>query len=457
MKKILVAFMFLILMQASWADVQGDMGSFFTKLDFEGNMTGTSAYQGQEAGYYSGGSAYLRAQVKDAQLVHIDLPSYSAGCGGIDLYTGGFSFIKGHELSDFFHTVMSSNTIGYVAGLALQTYVPQLKAVTDQLVDWANKINSQNISSCELSQSLVGGLMPKVMGMQKNICKDLGSQHNFIADWAEGHQKCNELDTIQKTTTAAENDSTYKKQNLLNKNLMWAILRENAFLSSDNELAEFCMSLTGTMVFDDKQVATTLPPLVEDRNVIKALLYGGEAKIYVCDETKKCLAPHKALIHVTQTQSLVTKVTQMLDQISLHIREDSPLTDQEKGFVNATALPIEKYTAVGLTLNQRFQVLNLSAYAEPIAIGLLEQYLKELIGIARVSLDSSDYMQDVQEKLQTNVAFAGRVLHEFTTHAHANLQDWQILTEQSEKIEQQITSSLSSMLGQSANQETTTS
>jgi len=456
MRKFLMSVICFVFAHSVFADVQGDIGTFFTKLNFEGNLTGASAYQGQEAGYYSGGSAYLRSQVKDAQFVHVDLPSYSAGCGGIDLYTGGFSFITSGELIKYFKQVMA-NAAGYAYSLALQTYIPQMKAVTDQLVDWSNTINNQNMSSCEMAQNLVGGLMPKVMGMQKAICKDVGSRNGVFADWVEGRQKCGEAKTRQKTKELTEKDPNYKKQNLLNKNLMWAVLRENTFLSGDNELAEFCMSLTGTMIFDQKSVATTLPPLIEDRNVIRTLLYGGDAKIYICDESKKCLSPKKGIMHIAESKALINKVIQMINQISLHIQDNTPLTDTEKVFVNATPIPIEKYIAVGLMQNQKVQTLNLSAYAEPIAIQILGQYLKELLGVAKVSLDSSDYMQDIQEKLNANVAYAQRALEELKTHAHTDLQDWQILTNQAEKIEQQITSSLVSMLGQSANQETSTS
>jgi len=58
------------------------------------NTTGAQAYQGQQAGYYSGGSLYARNTVRNVQLVGIDLPSYRSGCGGIDLYAGGFSFVN---------------------------------------------------------------------------------------------------------------------------------------------------------------------------------------------------------------------------------------------------------------------------------------------------------------------------------------------------------------------------
>ena len=52
-----------------FAGVAGDLGSFFTSLGYEGNITPGTAYEGQAAGYYSGGSVFLRDRVRNIQLI----------------------------------------------------------------------------------------------------------------------------------------------------------------------------------------------------------------------------------------------------------------------------------------------------------------------------------------------------------------------------------------------------
>ncbi|MEO1944255.1 MAG: conjugal transfer protein TraH, partial [Candidatus Thioglobus sp.] len=49
------------------ADVSSNLDDFFGKLGYESNTSGPVAYQGQAAGYYDGGSLFLRNQVKDYQ------------------------------------------------------------------------------------------------------------------------------------------------------------------------------------------------------------------------------------------------------------------------------------------------------------------------------------------------------------------------------------------------------
>jgi conjugative transfer pilus assembly protein TraH len=94
------------------ADVNGDLNGFFNNLGYSGNVTQAQAWQGQAAGYFSGGSVYLRNPVKNVQLISMQLPSLNAGCGGIDAYLGAFSMISGEEIQRFVKQIMS-NAAGY--------------------------------------------------------------------------------------------------------------------------------------------------------------------------------------------------------------------------------------------------------------------------------------------------------------------------------------------------------
>lgn len=66
----------------SHADVNSDLNGFFGSLGYSGNVTQAQAWQGQAAGYFTGGSVYLRNPVKNVQLISMQVPSLNAGCGG---------------------------------------------------------------------------------------------------------------------------------------------------------------------------------------------------------------------------------------------------------------------------------------------------------------------------------------------------------------------------------------
>lgn len=57
------------------ANVNSDMNNFFNKLGFEGNATDARAWQGQAAGYATGGNLFIRNQVKQLQIASFTPPS----------------------------------------------------------------------------------------------------------------------------------------------------------------------------------------------------------------------------------------------------------------------------------------------------------------------------------------------------------------------------------------------
>ena len=63
------------------AQVAAKMKDFFNDAGGAYNVTGPTAYQGQTAGYYSGGNVWSRFPQKSVQPFNLQLPSARAGCG----------------------------------------------------------------------------------------------------------------------------------------------------------------------------------------------------------------------------------------------------------------------------------------------------------------------------------------------------------------------------------------
>jgi conjugative transfer pilus assembly protein TraH len=78
--------------------IGANLETFFNKLGTTSNSTSPGVHQDQSAGYYSGGGLSLRNRTKNAQMATLQLPSFKAGCGGIDMFLGGFSHISSQQL-----------------------------------------------------------------------------------------------------------------------------------------------------------------------------------------------------------------------------------------------------------------------------------------------------------------------------------------------------------------------
>lgn len=331
------------------ADVNSDMNQFFNKLGFASNTTQPGVWQGQAAGYAYGGSLYARTQVKNVQLISMTLPDINAGCGGIDAYLGSFSFINSEQLQRFVKQIMS-NAAGYFFDLALQTTVPEIKTAKDFLQKMASDINSMNLSSCQAAQGIIGGLFPRTQVSQQKVCQDIAGESNIFADWAASRQGC----TVGGKSDSVRDKASDKDKERVTKNIniMWNALSKNRMFDGNKELKEFVMTLTGSLVFGPNGEITPLSARTTDRSIIRAMMEGGTAKIYHCNDSDKCLkVVADTPVTISRDNALKSQITKLLASIQNKAVSDTPLDDKEKGFISSTTIPVFKYL---VDLSQQF-------------------------------------------------------------------------------------------------------
>lgn len=389
-KKISFVLILLFISFASYANVDSDLNQFFDQLGYASNVTSSHAYEGQEGGYFTPGSLFLRSPSRDIQVAHLSVPSLKAGCGGISLYGGGFSFIKGNQLIDFAKNIMT-NSGPYAFQLAMETYAPQLNAIYSKLQYWSQQMNQNNLTSCQAAESLVGGLWAKNTAAQRQVCQDLGSQNNnMFADWAAAREGCGYNGEGDDKLNQLKNTSEGKKEITRDVNIVWRDIMQEDFLTSDIKLAEFFMSLSGTVIFNDKGNPTIYSSMIKDQSIIAALMNGGSATIYTCDNTAadQCLSLNRDSITIDPQDGLTAHIDQILQGIQNKYLNDEPLSDAEKGFLNSTSLPILKFIQVSLESGNQINTRN---YAEIIAQDLLTKYLESVITVVKNSLMYSHF------------------------------------------------------------------
>ncbi|UWC54746.1 conjugal transfer protein TraH (plasmid) [Escherichia coli] len=391
---------------AASADVNSDMNQFFNKLGFASNTTQPGVWQGQAAGYAYGGSLYARTQVKNIQLISMTLPDINAGCGGIDAYLGSFSFINGDQLQRFVKQIMS-NAAGYFFDLALQTTVPEIKTAKDFLQKMASDINSMNLSSCQVAQGLVGGLFPQTQESQQKVCQDIGSESNIFADWAASRQGC----TVggQSSSVRDKASDKDKERVLKNQNIIWEALKKNRMFDGNKELKEFIMTLTGTLIFGEDSEITPLPARTTDRDILRAIMEGGTAKIYHCNDSDKCL-----------------KV----------VADANVTIAREQGFISSTTIPVFKY----LIDPQMLGVSNSVVYqlTDYIGYDIMLQYIQELLQQARAMIATGNYPQAVMDNVLENLNQAQQQIAIFQSQVQVQQDALLVVERQMSYMRQQL-------------------
>ncbi|WP_368302039.1 conjugal transfer pilus assembly protein TraH [Kluyvera sichuanensis] len=420
------------------ADVNSDLNGFFGSLGYSGNVTQAQAWQGQAAGYFTGGSVYLRNPVKNVQLISMQVPSLNAGCGGIDAYLGAFSMISGEEIQRFVKQIMS-NAAGYAFDLALQTMVPELKQAKDFLQKLASDVNSANMSSCQAAQGIIGGLWPVTQVSQQKICQDIAGESNLFSDWASSRQGCT-VGGQNNSVTDRANDKQ-KDQVLKNKNLIWDALSRNGLFNGNRQLKELVMSTVGSIIFNKDGNVTILTPLVDNRDLVKVLMRGGSAKVYGCDEESVCLGPVVTDVNISEGNALVTLVKNLMLSMQNKLTDDTALTDQEKGFVNTTSVPVLKYLtnaqSMGMSSTYLIQV------ADFIAQDLMIQYLQELVKQASLSLAGKNFPQEAADQLRDNVMHAQGLLADMKLQSAADQNALDGIDRNMQYLQQQVSTIIS--------------
>ena len=448
-----------------YAGIKEDMSHYFDKLGFSSNITSAQSYQTQQAGYYTGGSLFLRSSVRNTQLGYIELPNVRPGRCDIDLFTGGFSFINSDALIAAGKNILN-NAVAYSFNLALESAAPQIANVMQKLQQEANRINNMNINSCETGIALVGAMWPKTEAAQKNVCTALGhgSGIGFFDDAAASKQGCNDLKEQEKVFNIVKDDPKYKDMLLDEGNLAWKAIRRISFLQNDDQLAELFMSLSGSILIQKpgSKNPRYLPSLITNKGLISALLNGGEAKIYKCDEMEYCLNPEegKQSIRIPKEKAFVHRVFILLKSIQEKDREDKPLNNDEKALLEMTPLPIYKMIAVQSAFfkhdsfkqdNQSSTeplLVDIRSKAELIATEILHQYLHEILHIIQLSSRAIQYPPDVMNDFNNGIVRANEYLRTEREAAYTHMTRVLDFVRQAQFLEGIVRQSFSSQLSE---------
>lgn len=441
-----IAVILVGIVSPAFADINNDLDSYFNKLGYSSNTTAPNAYHNQQAGYYTGGSLSMRNQVRDVQIMQVNLPSYRSGCGGIDIYAGSLSLINEAEIVNVLQNVLNSAG-AYAFTLALETATPELANVMKYWNDFTSKINQANLNSCEMAESLVGGMWPKMRGAQQRVCEDIGTSNNYFASWAQARQGCGFKNETDKVLESGKKDSRFKDLIVDNGNIVWRAIQKRAFLQNDTDLAELFMSFSGTVILykDNSSIQhQTYPALIDNNNLVTALLKGGKATIYHCDTTDVdgCLHPKADKeINISEDKAFKSRVQKLLRSMAQKIVDDTALADEEQGLLRSTSVPV--YLILTVQAAYFREVPEVEQLADIVAADILYKYLHESLAIIKESVAILPYPEAILEKIEPNIEKQMAELSRQRKSAYAELSATIQLIQQSQAIERMLAGDLS--------------
>ena len=397
LKKILCVTLVALLPQVSVAGTIADLKNFHKSYSGATNIHGPTVMNTQRSGLYTAGGISSRTPSHRLSPFSISTPAVRGGCTGADAYFGSMSHIKSGELKNFLNAVLTSGA-NYAFMIGLETLCPTCKKQMDYLNRLATEINGMGVDSCFAAASALGNVLPQSQASHDYLCPQLATATGYASDRAAAHQGCfakNESETVY--SRANENPETKKllDQFFLKGNLAWMVLKKRSFTgrdSEDDDLREMIMTLSGSLIQAgnaEQGKLTALPSLASDKNLYEALLRGGKASIYRCDTKEDCLNPTrdaKSLLEITEKQSFAGLVQARLESIQAKAKADEgAYTEEERQLITSTRkIPLLKAINAQASHSYVFEIIDLTQYAEIIAVDMLDDYVNEMIDVMRV-------------------------------------------------------------------------
>ena len=379
------------------ADVGQSMDRFMDDMGGAANVTGPSAFEGQSAGYYSLGNVWTRFPQKTANIANLQLPSAKAGCGGIDIFAGSFSFINASEIVAMMKAV-ANNAVGFAFSLAIDTVCPECSKIMQEFSQKAQLMNNLSINSCEMAQGLVGGVWPKGDLADKAVCEAIGNSEGIFTDYAAAKHGCGTKGARASTVGAAGAD--YADVNPgVPRNYTWHILKRSAFFNPggtfDPQLAEYAMTLIGTIIYvppkDDAPGKFVAFAGDASSTLVTALLDGTQGqsvKVFDCDERDQCLNPGLRDLSLATSKALRPRVADMITNMVDAIRADTAIGDAEKELLQVSSIPLYKILTVQAAYGRGMPTDDRETLSEIASVDLLFAILERITSEAGRSMSN---------------------------------------------------------------------
>jgi len=350
-------------------------------------------------GFMSGGGLRVRFANKPIpSLYNITLPSFSAGCNGMDMNLGSLSWISADEFMDAARAMASPGVLVYALSLALNQMCGPCAQKMSELQAQLNKYSSMLKQSCESSGQWLyenSGAKQRVDNMERNLWE--------VAVAATGN------DAAETKGNATQDVLDAGGQDIISGNVVWEHLDGMtiggwlAATAGENVARELIMTLSGTDILDatgaSNEDEIEPNPLLARPISLTDFIKGGEITGLKCNNYTDCLDVEvdgvlftldpmvdtfMAFLDPDQPDSIVTK-------FAIHY-DDIELTPPETAFLQAAQrhADVQKYIHSLAMTGNRMPRKTAEIISEMMAIDIALTFMIEYVQTAVIVLSNID-------------------------------------------------------------------
>lgn len=352
----------------------------------------SGGYQNQQRGFYSAGGFSGRYRMTNDFLVTASPPRLEVGCGGIDLFGGGFTYLDPEYLVEKFERIIQAAP-AFAFDLAMTQYCQVCKDSMNTLTAITDQLNSIQLNDCRMSKRLV-----TAVAEDKNIAREMWAEAagNFSVSEALKKNPQDFQDKVRANDGAAPDDTQLTLQDcpdLFKRIFVNGSVMQNA--AAEAGLAAFAPVMRG---------------LIGDARVT----YNSTQRLYQVETFSYC--PSNSLVQpdsfVTGTVDqmsatgacsasgmapVIEVVNDQLVSIATKLRTPggaAQLTPEERAFVNRSSFPL--LTLLSNAAAQGNSEAMVEILAEPVAFATSYRMLNDLWEVMRFVIHKSNQVSSNQ-------------------------------------------------------------
>lgn len=389
------------------ASLQTEMADMFKASGMMANDTPPNVYHSQSSNIAALGGLQVRTPVQNYQMMSYDLPSMKAGCGGVDLRLGSFSWINTEKFKQMLQQI-GNNSVGLLFSAAISTITPLIGGKIEMLLKQVQDASNFFSNTCRSAEMALDGLMGKKTADTYSACMKV--QRLFAKDEEEARTKCQDQAPDVNQAAASDSNPAVRAVAQRDVNLIWDALKKTKLTHEQRELY---MNVTGTVIVRAKRDSSgdtnqTIPPVLDSLNVLErgnttppTSAQPGDVAIagwWSCDEDAdpECLNPKNTTTKVFTpfAQQAFNRMTALLN--ALWNNKEPSISDQN--FVNYSSLPIGMMLRVGYMSRRDDLARSLTnRYADVIGYDFAYNFLSRSILDAKVYLANGAHRRGVED------------------------------------------------------------
>jgi conjugative transfer pilus assembly protein TraH len=384
--------------------------------DWFDTHTSTSAghYESQQRGYYALGSFQGRRRMTNDYPLSISPPKLNVGCGGLDVFLGGFSYLDPEYLVEKFERIIQAAP-AFAFEMALSELCKPCVTAMEALEEITNKINSIQVNDCRMSRK-IGAVLYKPTRDEIDSLKE-----EAMGFRAVGHSLRDNWKAFQdavRTGGGAPPDSTNElvagcpapfREIYTNGSVLANVTRELGL----SEYADLMRGMVGDVIVRDvggNYVAEPVMPCPGNDQMDSADIVDGRVELRRVGGACEAAGEGRVL----------QIIDQRLVSIADKIRGGAPLSAQDETFINRSPLPIWAFirdAAIANNINNAVAMIS-----EPLALAYAHKIMDDLFRASELALTKA---AEVERKVPGDPTAPGDCNTQFIADALRDVKELQ--------------------------------